>query len=98
VNVPIQALGMAWYKRANYLRLRAVFEDGHKLHGTYDEWFAAAETGRKHLEAEGFRVIRVDIDPDRFPAWCRAQGHKINSSARTTYVNWVAHRMISGTH
>lgn len=98
MNTSVQALGMAWYKRENYLRLRAIFEDGHKLHSTYDEWLAAAETGRKHFEAKGFRVIRVDIDPDKFPEWCSAQGHQINSSARTAYVNWFAHQMVSGAN
>jgi hypothetical protein len=54
MNQPISATGMAWFRdAASFDRLRAMFEDGHKLHRTYDEWLRAAETGRKTFEAKG---------------------------------------------
>lgn len=80
-------VGMAWYKPENFDRLRAMFEDGQKLPRTYPEWLAQAESGRKVLESAGKRVIRVDIDPDQFPEWCRLNGHNLNARARIAYAN-----------
>ena len=94
----VHAVGMAWYKPEHFLRLKAMFEDGHKLHSTYDEWRVAAEQGRKTLEAKGVRVICVDIDPDQFPEWCQSQGMKINADARTKFANVYAARMLRGAN
>ena len=92
----IQAAGMAWYKVENFDRLRSMFEDGDKLHRTYHEWLASAEAGRKKLEAQGVRVICVDIDPDQFPKWCKANGMKLNAEARTKFSSLIAHKTITG--
>lgn len=93
----VQAVGMAWYKPENFIRLRAMFEDGHKLHPTYGEWFAAAEFGKKRLEADGARVFCVDIDPDNFPEWCASKGLKLDAHARNTYASSIAYQMIAGS-
>lgn len=86
----IQIVGMAWYRPETFAQLRRMFEDGHKLHRTYEEWFAAAETGRKSFESKGVRVFCVDIDPNEFPSWCKAQGLKLNAEARNRYASTVA--------
>jgi hypothetical protein len=93
-----QIAGMAWYQPGTFLRLRAMFEDGHKLHKSYDEWLVAAELGCKTLEAKGIRVVRVDIDPDKFPEWCKSQGLKLNADARTKFANIYAAQMVRGAH
>lgn len=88
--------GMAWYKPENFARLRAMFEDGDKLHRSYPEWLAAAETGSKQLEKSGVRVVHVDIDPDHFPEWCKAQGQKLDAAARQVYASAVAYKVATG--
>lgn len=92
----IQAVGMAWYKREHFERLRAVFEDGHVLHRSFDEWLRDAEKGRKGLEAKGVRVVCVDIDPDAFPAWCAANGQRVNAEGRTKYANLITYKVLTG--
>ena len=92
----IQVVGMAWYRPETFARLRAMFEDGEKLHRTYEEWLAAAETGRKSMEAKRVRVVCVDIDPDQFPKWCAANGMKLNDEARNRYASMVAYKVAIG--
>ncbi len=92
----IQATGMVWFKRENFDRLRAMFEDGHKLHRTYDEWLAAAEAGRKAFEAKGGRVVCVDIDPHDFPVWCKAKGKNLDANGRNAYAAWIAYKVLTG--
>lgn len=89
----VQVIGIAWYRPETFDRLRSIFEDGDKLPRTYEEWFAAAEKGRKSLEAGGAKVICVDIDPDKFPKWCMANGMNINSQARIRFCNLMAHEI-----
>lgn len=96
MGTAVQAVGMAWYKREHFDRLRAMFKDGHKLHRTYDEWLRAAETGRKASEVKGVRVVCVDIDPDDFPKWCKAQGMDLDASARMRYANEIAYKVLTG--
>ena len=90
----VQIVGMAWFKPENFVRLRAMFEDGDKLHRTYDEWLRAAETGRKAQEVKGLRVVCVDIDPNDFPKWCKAKGMNLNANARMQYASLIAHKTL----
>ncbi|MBI5592887.1 MAG: hypothetical protein HY881_20665 [Deltaproteobacteria bacterium] len=92
----IETIGMAWYRAENFDRLRAMFEDGHKLHGTYKEWLLAAEKNRKVLESQGVRVVCVDIDPDRFSEWCKTNGKKLNAAARIEYSTRMADKIAAG--
>jgi len=92
----IQAVGMSWYKRENFERLRRVLEDGHVLHRTFDEWLRDAEIGRKRQEAKGVRVVCVDIDPDTFPGWCAANGKRVNAQGRMDYANLIAYQVLTG--
>lgn len=92
-------MGMGWYRNEEeFNRLIAIYEDADQLHRTYAEWLAAAETGIKTLERgnPGVRIVKVIIDPDEFPKWCAANGHKLNSKARIAYGNLMAYRSVSG--
>ena len=91
-----QIIGMSWYRPETFARLRAMFEDGNKLHRTYEEWLTDAEAGRKSMEAKGVRVVCVDIDPDQFPKWCTANGMKLNAEARNRYSSTVAYSVAIG--
>ena len=92
----VKVAGMVWYKPENFSRLIAMFEDGKKLHGSYKEWLRDAERGRKKLEADGVRVVCVDIDPNQFPEWCRANGMKLNAEARNKFASLMAYKVVTG--
>lgn len=86
---------MAWYKRENFIKLRAMFDDGDTLHGTYDEWLAAANEGfNRFASRKDVRVFKIDIDPVEFPRWCAAKGLRMNSKARTEYCNFMVYQMV----
>lgn len=86
----VQALGMVWYRPETFAELKAMFEDGHKLHASYEEWLSAAENGRKQMEARGAHVVCVDIDPKTFPVWCKERGLKLDANARNEYASLFA--------
>lgn len=87
----ISVVGMPWYRNGDYARLRASFADGARLHETYAGWSAAARATEAHLVAQGHRVVRVEIEPEEFAAWCSACNVAQDADARMRYANEFAY-------
>lgn len=94
----IGGVGIAWYRREDYDRVRAISDDAHTFPDTFDDWEKRAEEGRKEMLKHGYVVIKAYIDPDTFPAWCRAHGHKVDSKARMAFASAESHRVTSNVH
>ena len=88
------ATGMVWFQPENYERLAGMFEDHAGISSTYEEWFYAAECRRQELEKSGVRVLRVDLDPDEFPAWCKSVGMRLNAESRKAYASYIACKLL----
>jgi hypothetical protein len=97
-ELPIRAVGIAWYRREDYARLRKLFKDGHKLPRTFDQWLKAANKAQKLYESQGQTVIKAYIDPETFPAWCESRGLDIDAQARIQFANRVAYDQHGKTH
>ena len=74
---------MVWYKQEDYDALRAIFQDGDQLPPTYDEWLKKAEAKKAEGEAEGDQVVKVFIDPETFPEWCRIKNLPMDANSRS---------------
>jgi len=79
-------VGVAWYRRSQWERLRSLASDVDKIASTYDEWLAKAEASFRDITALGHRVRRVDVDVEMLWAWCCANGRKLDGPARAEYV------------
>jgi len=82
-----ELIGIPWYKKEHYPRILAIFTDGHNLPDTFDDWLKKAQDIADRIESRGSTVIKVDIDPETFPAWCMSRGLNIDSNARNYFVN-----------
>jgi len=89
-STPIRVIGLPWYQKADYQRLKTIFTDGGKLAPTFEQWEQAAEKLRQRCLAQGEIVVKAYIDPDTFPTWCAANGKGVDSSGRTWYANSIA--------
>lgn len=87
----ISVVGVPWYRKGDYVRVRAQFADGACLHETYAEWLAAARTTEAHLIGQGHRVIRAEIEADKFVAWCSAHDVVPDAKARIRCANEFAY-------
>ena len=83
---PDAQLGLAWYTRQAWARLRELADDRDKLDDTFEDWERGAMAAIRDLESIGRQVHKVPIDVDALVAWCCAGGHRIDSAARTEYV------------
>jgi hypothetical protein len=80
------AIGVTWYRnRADYDRLMGMFTDRDVLPDTYEEWLKTAQDALSVLTLQGINVVKAYFDPDTFPDWCKANGHKMDADARAEY-------------
>ena len=85
-------LGMTWYKREDYERLKQLFIDGDMLPTTYDEWLEKAENGFAQLIRGGNIVVKAYINPDTFPKWCDARRLSTDTDGRKRFASEFAAR------
>jgi len=78
-------LGVAWYSRAEWERLRAAVPDPDRFEATYEEWESMATATLAQLEAAGVTLQRVPIEAEEFLAWCRAGERAPDASARAHF-------------
>ncbi len=81
---------MVWYKEEDWDTLMGLFPDRHLLPPSYADWLGRAEEMVKKVEGSGDVVMKVFIDPETFPAWCKEQGKEMNSEARAELAIQVA--------
>lgn len=92
----VQVVGIPWYEEQHYARLRQLFKDGANLPETFAGWLKSAEKAVDEIKRKGgITVLKVNIDPDEFPAWCGAHGHDVDARARLAFANRKAYEFAS---
>ena len=82
-----QAATIPWYRPEDYARLKEMFEDSDKLPDTHGQWLEMAERVVRQMSDQGLRVIKIVIDPDTFPEWCRENDQALDAKGRMAYAN-----------
>ncbi|MGI8981274.1 MAG: hypothetical protein ACR2FY_18770 [Pirellulaceae bacterium] len=86
-EMKVAALGVAWYTPESYPLCRAVMLDGNEFPETYEEWLRRALQLEQATEQNGQLFVRAMIDPQQFPAWCTAHGHRPDRQGRIEFAN-----------
>ena len=81
---------MVWYKEEDWKQLRRILPDSYLLPKKYKDWLARAEAKEKEVRGRGNVVIKVFIDPETFPAWCKKKGREMDAESRTLMAIEVA--------
>jgi hypothetical protein len=87
MSAPPRRIGLPWYAREDYPRIRDMMADRHNLAPSYDQWLAAAENNEDVGRQAGLEIERVMIEPDAFARWCADKGLEPGSAARMQYVS-----------
>lgn len=93
-NPKLQAIGMAWYERADYAEILTIMADADRLPRSYDEWLQKSHKGEQELTAKGARVIRAIVKPKAFASWCALRGLKLDAKARMRFASEEAARQL----
>ena len=87
VDVHEVRLGIDWYDRDQWARLREVAADPNALEETYEEWVAMAGRAIGTVEAAGEPVARVSIDTEELVLWCNEQQRPVDRPARAEFAS-----------
>ena len=85
-------IGVAWYSRDMWERLRNVAPDGDDLEQTHEDWLIVFDRALAQLRTAGVKPERIPIDVDAFLDWCGANREQPDSSARAGYASEVLRR------
>ena len=83
-------VGLCWYRRKHYARIRSIMIDSEPFPVAYDVWLANAEATEARFHAEHRIVYRIYLNPDIFLSWCAAHNLYPGDQARTLYASLAA--------
>jgi hypothetical protein len=86
-NVPVVAVGLAWYDREQWTLLCEFAADRSKLDDTYEEWEANAHSAIADLKSRGVLVEPVEILVANLVKWCAEHKLHVDSAARAQYAS-----------
>jgi hypothetical protein len=89
-----RAVGIYWFRKETYAACRKIMDDPESLPVTYSEWREDFDRLVKKLGIEGVAVLRTEIDPDTFRAWCTWRGCKVDANARSEFAAQTVRRKL----
>ena len=95
---PVEIVGIAWYRRSDWDKLRALFVDSDKLPSTWDDWERRATAMERMAQEQGKRVVRAEIRPKHFADWCIRTGRQPDADARMAWGSEAAFAEHSKRH
>jgi hypothetical protein len=78
-------IGIPWYRREDWARLKTVLSDAAALHENFEDWEREAVNVEWTLRLQGNQVERVVIDVTAFGTWCLLRGRPTDAAARSEY-------------
>lgn len=89
------AVGIPWYSRDDYARIKVAMEDGDRLPATFDTWLAAAERVVRELESDGQLVVKAHLYAEKFVVWCAMRDLPVDAKARMQFAADYARRHVT---
>jgi hypothetical protein len=80
-------IGLAWYSREDWERLRAIADDREQLDDSFEEWERGALQAIRDLASVGRQVLKMPIDVEAYVTWCRERGCRLDSASRAEFVS-----------
>lgn len=78
-------MGVAWFDRKQWGRLREIAADPDQLEESYEEWLSLAEEAIRNFKAAGAVLEKVPVDTEELILWCNAEARPIDGAARTEF-------------
>lgn len=82
-----KTVALPWYHRTDWSALHADFADRDSISPCYDAWKARAIARETKWRQDGYDVQRIELRPDSFRSWCRANGRVADHASRRAYAD-----------
>ena len=79
-------MGVNWYRPEQWERLREISEDKETFALSYEASLVEWEKKVQHLEAQGIRPMKVEVDVEALLTWCTTQGLAVTPETRTKFM------------
>ena len=79
-------MGVSWYRADQWDRLREISADKATFDTPYETALVEWEKQVQHLEAQGIRPIKVEVDVEELLTWCTTQGLPVTPETRTKFM------------
>jgi hypothetical protein len=89
---PDMRVGVAWFREAEWDRLRASAADPEVLEESYAEWLKVVERSVRTLKEAGVIAEKVEVRVAELEEWCRKEGRLMDSAARSEFAALLLHR------
>lgn len=79
-------VGVAWYSKEQWNRLRELADDKDALNDSYEEWLERWNEFTKRGPISKDRLLKVEVDVDDLARWCQFRNRLLDGKARSEYV------------
>jgi hypothetical protein len=80
------AVGIGFYKREQWQRLRDTAVDAHILEPTYDEWLDVLDSSIEKIRFHGLEPELVEVDVEDLLAFCRKEELPNTGETRAKFI------------
>jgi hypothetical protein len=88
-------IGLPWYRQEDYSAIRSMVEDPENLRPTWEEFARLMDQVGKSYKENNNPVVRVEIKPDEFRAWCSMHGRRIDTKSAHMLAAEIASREVA---
>lgn len=88
-------VAIAVYREEDYAAVRALAPDGGGMDETFGQWKELADEHIERARARGLEVMLVEIHPEEFAAWLRANNLKSDNETRARFCHYLASRRMA---
>lgn len=81
---------LPWFLGDEYASLLLLVTDPEKLPDKFADWLQRAEATEKHLQSNGYTVVRSVIRAAAFASWCKQREVSPDQRARFAYAKELA--------
>ena len=80
---------VTFISREDYVEFRSICDDGDVMPSDYKIFLKNYNQELSELRARGVSPTQMNIKPGELAAWCKANGHAVDSTGRAAYANFV---------
>ena len=80
---------VGFISREDYVEFRSICDDGDVMPSDYKIFLKNYNQELGELRARGVSPTQMNIKPGELAAWCKANGHAVDSTGRAAYANFI---------
>ncbi len=80
-------VGIGFYKREQWQRLRDTASDAHILESSYDDWLDVLDASIAKIQAHGLEPELVEVDVEDLLTFCKKKGLPNTADTRAKFIS-----------